>query len=84
MRRKEKEMTAVKNASITRYQHGEYYIDIVCQGKSREAWLVRKDYGISMLMFGDWVQQGRTFDQFVRLVSKNLPEYIADYEKQYC
>ena len=38
--------------SVTRYEDGDYLIDIVEDNELFEAWLSHKDYGISTLMFG--------------------------------
>ena len=68
---------------VKRFYTRNYYIDIVYDfsRRLREAWLVRKEYGISILMFGEFDMEE---DEFIELVEGNLAEYIEDYEKKYC
>ena len=46
---REMKQTDVK---ITRFEVGEFNIDIVESADAYEAWLSHKDYGISSLIFG--------------------------------
>lgn len=71
------------NTNIVRFEDGDFWVDIVDDGDVWEAWLTRKNYAISELMFG-WPKtqpDGSTydFDAFCELVEGNLEEYEADY-----
>lgn len=68
---------------ITRYQYGEYYVDIVspafCQGyPAIEAWLSRKDIGVAELMFG---VDPKDEAEFLEMVECNIEDYIEIYEE---
>ena len=73
--------------SVTRYEDGDYLIDIVEDNELFEAWLSHKDYGISTLMFGvPKRQEGNKiempFEAFRILVETNLDDYKATYEDE--
>lgn len=66
-------------AKITRFKDGEYFIDIVDDGKVYEAWISESDEGNQMFMFGV-SKQHESFDGFCEVVEKNLPKYKALYQ----
>lgn len=72
------------NIQITRYRHDDFFVDIIVDKANhhRDAWLTHRDYGVSVLMFGEDVKQ-HTHDQFIRLVELNLDGYIKDYMAEY-
>lgn len=77
------------NQKITRYEHGDYYIDIVENEDSFEAWITGKKYGTSELMYGSLKKQPRciygdtTRPIFLEMVENSLhfDNYIEDYEQ---
>lgn len=65
---------------ITRYEHGEFWVDIVHEPDGYySAWLTHKDYGVSSMMFG----ADEPLDSFITMVEANLDCYIEDYRKEY-
>jgi len=79
------------NIKITRFEIGEFYVDIVETKGEIEAWLCGKKYGTSNFMFGmqksstyfhDFyeIYNGEYFNAFCKLVENNLDEYIEMYE----
>ena len=79
------------NAKITRFESGNWYIDIVETKDEFNAWLTRKGYGVSSHMFGSPKTQHPndrpaltvSFDDFCDLVEGNLREYKALYNEDY-
>lgn len=72
---------------ITRFEDGDFWVDIVENVNDFEAWLTRKDCGVADLMFGAPKQQiDRVwdFDRFCELVEGNLEEYEANYNTDHC
>lgn len=75
------------NHEITRYEHKGFYIDIVNTGKHLEAWITKKDYGVSTLMFGVEAFGGENeVEDFASgLVDPGcFDEFAADYKKEFC
>lgn len=75
------------NIKIRRYEHGDFYIDIVDQGDIFEAWLQHKDYGIAEMMFGickcvDEYDK-LSYEDFLDLVSDALEEYEETYYNEH-
>ena len=68
--------TAIKT---TRYESGKFWVDIIETRTMYEAWLTRKCYGISTLMFG-YFKKDMDFDTFVEVVEANLPEDKRIYD----
>lgn len=64
---------------ITRFKDGEYFIDIVDDGKTYEAWISESDEANQMFMFGV-SQKNESFDRFCKVVESNLPKYKALYQ----
>ena len=82
-------MKKAENVSITRLDYGLFYVDIVEYEEDLEAWLLKKDFGVSSLMFGwpkrqecdnsDW-----SFERFVNeLVEPNLEEQVRYYMEEF-
>ena len=80
-----------KGEKITRYETGNYYVDIIEKEDIFESWLTGKGYGISEMMFGSAKEQHHidgtryTVDKkaFCDLVEANLPDYILAYSTEY-
>ena len=68
---------------ITRFEDGNFWIDIIDMGTYFEAWLSHKQYGISSMMFGA-EKKNVTFAGFLYLVQCNLNDYIGPYIEEYC
>lgn len=67
------------NTKIERYEHGDFYIDIVHEADGTySAWLQHKDYGVSSMMFrtGD---PHEPLELFLDVVEANLEDYIKIY-----
>ena len=79
-------MKKLNDISITRYESGDFYIDITETDNTREAWLRHKDCGISELMFSMEIKQAdgiTSYGWFLDIVEANLPAYKDSYEKEY-
>lgn len=70
------------DVKLTRYEAGDYWIDIVELPNEFESWITHKNYGVSDLMFGCPKQQ-QTLDSFIDLVRCNLADYIALYKEDH-
>lgn len=86
---KKTRMRVADGINITRLDYGLFYVDIVESEDEYEAWLLKKDYGVSSLMFGcpkhqecdnsDW-----SFERFVyELVEPNLLDEQVYYMKEF-
>ena len=75
------------DCNITRFEDGEFWIDIIDSADSREAWISGKNYGISELMFGmpKKKENGReiTFVEFCRLAEAAAKVIQKDYLEEY-
>lgn len=68
------------NDIITRYEHGEYFIDIIDTAAGEtEAWITRKNIAVSVFMFGAEKDQTPR-EEFLDIVEENLEDYIILYE----
>ena len=75
------------NNKITTYEYEiKICVDIVETPDSFEAWIYDKNYGIKELMWGSSKNNTRfnepytqTFEEFKKLVSANIEDYIGDY-----
>ena len=79
-------MKKLEDVSITRYESGDFYIEIAESDNMREAWLRHKDCGISELMFSMPIKQvdGITsYDWFLDIVESNLTAYKDSYNEEY-
>lgn len=75
------------NHEITRYEHKGFYIDIVNTGECLEAWITKKDYGVSELMFGVEAFGGENeAEEFADgLVDSGcFDEHVDWYKEEYC
>lgn len=66
---------------IIRFEHGNFWVDIVELEDWYEAWLQHKDYGISDMMFG--LGKENDLDYFLEIVEVNLDEYEEGYIEEY-
>ena len=71
---------------ITRYEYGEFYVDIVkCftgnGGGYYEAWFRKDGYGVESMMFG---LRATSRKDFLSIVECNIDEYIKMYEDMHC
>lgn len=69
--------------SITRFENSDFWIDVVDDGTVFRAYLMRKGYGVSSLMFGA-EKKNITFSSFLYLVQCNLDEYVDLYIEEFC
>jgi hypothetical protein len=83
-------MTPVTNVSIKRFETENFFIDIVEDEATFEAWLQEKHEGVASLMFGTPKEQyikGKVFrtdlDLFCKVVEEDLDDYIYDYYRKY-
>lgn len=71
------------NQKITRFEDGDFYIDIVESESDFEAWITEKEYGLSALMFGVPRKQADaddvSFTSFCELIESNLDDHKANY-----
>ena len=73
--------------AITRYKICEWFVDIIEDPDTYEAWLTHKGNGISTLMFGAPKKypgkiegtDTQEFEDFCDLVEANCVEYMRDY-----
>ena len=70
---------------ITRFEHNEYYIDIIEMDDEFEAWICEKEYGVSLFALGlpkyqpTFQESGLTFASFYEFVEEKLEEFIDEY-----
>lgn len=74
------------------YEYMDFIVEIIDLGDMWEAWLRRKNYTISDMMFG-WPKvhypiykpEGEYFtdEMFIDMVEENLPDYIECYNRNY-
>ena len=72
------------DTKITRYEHGNFYVDIVETENGIEAWLTYMNYGVSDMMFGlIWEQKDHTYteEELLAIVDANLIDYEIMYMK---
>ena len=71
--------------SITRFENSDFWIDVVDDGTVFRAYLMRKGYGVSSLMFGA-LKKDVTFTEFIDLVQCNLANenYVDTYIEEFC
>jgi len=69
--------------SITRFENSDFWIDVVDDGTVFSAYLMRKGYCVSSLMFGA-EKKNITFSSFLYLVQCNLDEYVDLYIEEFC
>ena len=68
------------NDIITRYEHGEYFVDIIdTTAGETEAWISRKNIATCIFMFGAEKDQTPR-EEFLDIVEENLEDYIILYE----
>lgn len=69
-------------AKITRYESGDYYVDVVELDNVYEAHITRKGYGVTDFMFGAPKEQ-QSLKKFVEIVEANLDEYKSLYDERH-
>lgn len=73
---------------ITRFDDGEFWVDIIDMGDYWDSQITMKNYGVTSSMFG-WLKHQPVdnsdwdFDDFLELVIANKDDYESIYEKQY-
>ena len=75
------------DTKITRYEDGNFWVDIVEKSDEYEAWISHKEYGISTLAFGlpktntlyDIENTNLVHSVFLHIVNANLERYKAIY-----
>lgn len=73
------------DTKITRYEHGNFYVDIVETKEGIEAWLTYMNYGVSERMFGLIREQHDhtyTDDELLEIVEANLIDYEIMYMRE--
>lgn len=73
------------DTKITRYEHGNFYVDIVETENGIEAWLTYMDYGVSGMMFGlirEQKDHTYTDEEMLAIVDANLIDYEIMYMKE--
>ena len=70
------------NIKITRFADGDWFVDVVENEETYEAWLQHKDYGISSLMFG-MMKKDKTFEEFCETAKMNLDNQKDFYQEEY-
>ncbi len=69
------------NQRIYTYKYNDqYYVDVVFDWKTYEAWIYNKDYGVKDLMFGTPAEQ-TSLIEFLDTVNAVVPDYIESYYK---
>lgn len=59
---------------ITRFKDKGYFIDIIDNGKTYEAWISKPDNGVSIFMFGCPIAQ-QSFEAFCEMAQSNRKFY---------
>ena len=67
------------SAKVTRFESGKWWVDVIETRTMYEAWLTRKAYGCSTLMFG-YFKKDMSYDTFCEIVEANLDEYKRVYD----
>ena len=78
------------NIQITRYEDGDFYVDIIDNGPDFEAWLTAKEYGVSEMLMACPKDQENGCDvdfyAFLSMVEYTLPldedAYAAKYMQE--
>ena len=73
------------DTKITRYEHGNFYVDIVETENGIEAWLTYMIYGVSDMMFGlirEQKDHTYTEEELLAIVDANLIDYEIMYMKK--
>lgn len=65
------------DTKITRYESGDFWIDIVEDAETIEAWICRKNLSTYMFMFGCECDDP---EFFIAMVEDNLDEYKDYYD----
>lgn len=77
----------VTDTRITRYEDGDFYVDIVESRIDFEAWLCRKDYGVAEMLIACPKEQPNGIDvdyfAFVSMVESTLATDELDYDAKY-
>ena len=79
------------SAQITRFESGNWYIEITETKAQFEAWIMPKKGGTADFMFGspkkqhntDGTEYTQSFDDFCEIVEANLPEYKELYKLEH-
>jgi hypothetical protein len=78
-------MIRTDDFNITTYYHtynnNVYVVDIVTTPATYEAWIYTHSAGIKMLMWGADKEQHESKQDFIDLVTVNIPDYIPLLEE---
>ena len=72
-------MKYIEKANITRYEDGDFIIEIEERDDMYEAWLRHREYGIEYSMFDVNKTDVSGIEEFTQMVEDNLPLYEKDY-----
>lgn len=67
---------------IIRFSDDDFYIDIVEEEKTLEAWMQHKNFGISVLMYG-LLKSDVSYNDFVAMVARDCKAYEQQYMEEY-
>ena len=70
------------NTKIIRFEYDDFWVDVVEHEDYYEAWLTKKGYGISDMMFGELKEYG-DLNHALSLFEANIEEYIEGYIDEY-
>ena len=66
------------NTKITRYENNGFYFDIVNDGKTIEAWIQKRPFGIAQFIIGLQLKN-TTESEFLEFIKNNAEYYKRDY-----
>lgn len=72
-------MKYVEKANITRYEDGDFVIEIEEREDMYEAWLRHREYGVEYSMFGVDKSSVSGIEEFTEMVEASLRHYEEDY-----
>lgn len=72
-------MKLVEKVKITRYEDGDFIIDIEEHDDMYEAWLRHREYGVEYSMFGVYKSFLSGIAEFTEMVERSLSLYEEDY-----
>lgn len=74
-------MMVETDIKITRFDNGDFYVDVIEYPESFEAWISHKDYAVSKMMVGIG-KSVLDFDSFVnKIVAPNVDLWESIYEE---
>lgn len=70
----------------TRFEHDDFWVDVIETDYGWEAWITKKNYGVSAMMFGLQKEQKEfetTYEEALEIIENNLEEYERGYMEEY-